>query len=322
MKTYTFLFFVLIAFQVNSQITLIPDTNFENELIEQGIDTDNTINGQVATADIENLTMLMVNDEGIQDLTGIQDFISLEMLSCNLNELTSIDVSNLINLTFLGVGVTNITTIDVSSNVNLESFFCAYNNLTSIDVSNNPALEVLFVGQSEGVITPRNRITDLDLSNNPNLDRLQALNLDLEHLNLMNGNNSILDNVETEGNPLLQCILVDNPIAANNGEPPYSTWEIDPTTSYANGPNCTLGIVGNEIEVLSVFPNPTQEYIMFDLGYERAQKIEIYNTLGNLVKVYKKGVSNILPVKELSNGMYILKIQTETKLYSAKFLKE
>ena len=70
-----------------------PDSNFEQQLINKGIDSDNTINGQVATADIENITVLSVSDAGIQDMTGIQDFVSLEMLFCALNDITEINIA-------------------------------------------------------------------------------------------------------------------------------------------------------------------------------------------------------------------------------------
>ena len=113
-----FLGFTLVGF---SQTTLIPDPNFEQGLIDLGYDTA-PINGSVPTANISNVTSLEVGYRNIADLTGLEDFTDLTILSCDNNQLTSIDVSN---------------------NPALIYFRCEYNQLTSIDVSNNTTLEVL-----------------------------------------------------------------------------------------------------------------------------------------------------------------------------------
>ena len=310
-------------FSVQTQITFIPDSDFEQELIAQGIDSDNTLNGQVATADIENITVLNVSDVGIQDMTGIQDFVSLEMLFCALNDITEINIATLTNLTALDVGVNNLSNVDISANINLISFACTYNNLTTLDISNNLALEFLLIGQTEDQIIPRNVISNLDLSNNSNIDWLRVSFLNLDALNLMNGNNSILTgNVEIEGNPLLECILVDDPVAANNGELPYSEWEIDPGTGYANGPDCTLGIMNATPKELTLYPNPATEYVFYDLGHERPQKLAVYNALGSLVKMYAKRIPSHLMLSEFPKGVCFLKIETETNLYASRFIKE
>src|SRR6187549_941367 len=62
-------------------ITLIPDPIFEQELIDQGYDTDGSVNGQVLTDDIDDVTDLNFNYFfALEDLTGIQDFSSLKNL--------------------------------------------------------------------------------------------------------------------------------------------------------------------------------------------------------------------------------------------------
>lgn len=314
---------VCTVLSLKAQITLIPDSNFEQQLINKGIDSDNTINGQVATADIENITVLSVSDAGIQDMTGIQDFVSLEMLFCALNDITEINIATLTNLTALDVGVNNLSNVDISANINLISFACTYNNLTTLDISNNLALEFLLIGQTEDQIIPRNVISNLDLSNNSNIDRLRVSFLNLDALNLMNGNNFILTgSVEIEGNPLLECILVDDPVAANNGELPYSEWEIDPGTGYANGPDCTLGIVNVTPKELALYPNPATEYIFYDIGHERPKKLAVYNALGSLVKTYTNRIPSYIVLSEFPNGVYFLKMETETNLYASRFIKE
>ena len=64
MDIFKILIFSIICFlgtfsEMNSQITLIPDADFEQALIDLGIDSDGMINGQVFTSDIENIISLI-----------------------------------------------------------------------------------------------------------------------------------------------------------------------------------------------------------------------------------------------------------------------
>src|SRR5690554_5008626 len=82
------LFFLFFNSAVISQITYIPDPDFEQALIDLGIDSDGEINGQVLTADIENVESLELNQRFIHDFTGIQDFAALEILDVSWNKMT------------------------------------------------------------------------------------------------------------------------------------------------------------------------------------------------------------------------------------------
>ena len=81
MKHFLLLLFFLpcIAF---GQTTAIPDTAFEQALIDLGYDT-GTPNGSVPTANIDTLRHLDISGcRRISDLSGIQDFKALEYLDC------------------------------------------------------------------------------------------------------------------------------------------------------------------------------------------------------------------------------------------------
>ena len=83
---------IIFIFCVNSllaQYTLIPDSEFEQRLITQGIDTEGILDGQVLTDDIDHITALYIESDPpvfpyIYDLTGIEDFVSLEDLGLGL----------------------------------------------------------------------------------------------------------------------------------------------------------------------------------------------------------------------------------------------
>lgn len=94
MKRYCLLFTILLfVFISYSQTPIIPDTNFEQALIDLEIDSDGIINGQVLTSDIDTVITLNLFNIFIQDLTGIEDFTALEYLDVSGSSLSVLDVS-------------------------------------------------------------------------------------------------------------------------------------------------------------------------------------------------------------------------------------
>jgi hypothetical protein len=122
MKTNIFLILLFNTVFIYAQYTSIPDSIFEQALINQEIDSDGNINGRVLTSDIINVTNLFLQGLGINNLTGIEDFDSLENLNCSLN---------------------NLSELNISSNLNIKEFICDGNPLSEIDLTNNSLLEVL-----------------------------------------------------------------------------------------------------------------------------------------------------------------------------------
>ncbi|MEM0517379.1 hypothetical protein VZD85_03360, partial [Aequorivita sp. MCCC 1A16923] len=91
------------------QYTAIPDANFENYLEQNGMGDGVPNNSLVLTANIENVTELIVFSKGIQDLTGIEDFAAVELINCANNNLPILDVSQNMNLWGLNCASSNIT---------------------------------------------------------------------------------------------------------------------------------------------------------------------------------------------------------------------
>lgn len=140
-----------------AQYTLIPDVNFENKLITAGIDT-GIADGKVLTSNISSLTTLNLDNSSITDLTGIEDFTSLEILKCSQNKLKSINVSQNKKLTELEVSENQLTTLDITSNVLLKFLDCQKNQIINLNINNNTALKKLNCAN--------NNITSLNTSNN------------------------------------------------------------------------------------------------------------------------------------------------------------
>ncbi|MBT8387145.1 MAG: hypothetical protein KJO12_07005, partial [Ignavibacteria bacterium] len=144
MKTTLFFFGIFFICTISfSQTTAIPDANFEQALVNQGIDT-NGLTGDILNTDAAAVTFLSVSFASISDLTGIEAFTALQFLYCDNNALTS---------------------LDLSSNTNLEILYCNVNSITSLNITNNTALTNLICGENF-------TLANLDVSQNPNLTDL------------------------------------------------------------------------------------------------------------------------------------------------------
>ena len=88
--------------RASAQKTVIPDPFFEHALIYLNID--DSLDGTVLTENVSSLTELDLSIYGkITDLTGIQDFISLEILNCENHALTFLNLSSNLELRILNV---------------------------------------------------------------------------------------------------------------------------------------------------------------------------------------------------------------------------
>ncbi|GAA0712063.1 hypothetical protein GCM10009430_02110 [Aquimarina litoralis] len=326
--------------------TAIPDTAFEAELESQGYD-DISGDGQVPTVLIESLTILNISNVGIADLTGIEDFIALEELKANGNDLTAINLTNNTALKVLWIrsGNNNFSSIDVGNNTALEDFRIQYSG-TSLDISNNTALTQFMCTDcsltSLNTSTNTNLtsldlensdITTLDLSTNINLTGLEIdgtslVELDLSKniglrflyaenittltgLNLQNGANTNIAAFETVGTPV-PCVKVDDATySANN-------WtDVDIATTFRDSGYC----------LYTRIPDANFEAALEALGYDDISSdgqvpttlIEAVTTLD----VSNKSISDVTGIEDFkalqvfecqSNNLTTLNISNNTAL--------
>jgi len=84
----------LMVNQTYAQWTAVTDPNFEAFLEDNGMGDGIPNNGQVLTANIENVTVLdLPSSAEVSDLTGIEDFSALEFLDFSANNVASVDLS-------------------------------------------------------------------------------------------------------------------------------------------------------------------------------------------------------------------------------------
>lgn len=173
MKKYILMLLCMPTF-LNAQTTYVPDDNFEQALIDLGLD--DVLDDYVLTENIVTVTSLNLTGRGIEDVTGIADFHALTHLVLFLNNLSELDVSSNTELIFLNGEDNSIENLNVTGCVNLEYLWMPENHLTELDISTNSALHELILNS--------NFLEDLDLSMNPEIEILNCsqnnlLNLDL-----------------------------------------------------------------------------------------------------------------------------------------------
>lgn len=303
---------LLSAQHISAQTTSIPDPKFEQELINLGIDSDGVINGQIATADAEAITELVIApqpevypDDYINNITGIEAFINLEKLV---------------------IGSTLIESLNVSTMPGLKYLDCNGNMLTQLDVSANPLLEYLYIS-SGGDVYPFNSFTEIDLSNNPNIKYLYA-DGGLNYINLKNGNNNP-DMQIIVGYPfpvegtLSVCIEIDDEDVAQAGQYPYSEWNVyGYSMTYSYTESCTMGVKTNTKLHAELYPNPATDVLHISLGNTAADNVKLLDVSGRLVREFSNPQDNTINVSGLDKGVYMVVIASGNSAVTKKVVVE
>ena len=328
-------FVFLLPIICTSQYTSIPDSIFEQALIDLGYD--DVIDGQVSTSNIDAITYLYVDNRSISDLTGIEDFTALTYLNCVYNQIASLDVSNNTALDTLICGYNQLTSLNVSQNTALTVLACYENQLTSLDVSQNTALTYLNCGYNQltsldvsqnTALTELyfydNQLISLDVSNNSLLEKLDAEDNQLECLNLKNGNNAILIELRTEGNSNLECILADDSIYSNTNWINNPDFYLDSNQYFSPNCNYPAGCFTNSIEEyqsnLSIFPNPTNNLIQIEIeNYNGSFEAELYDFTGKLLETTNE---TTISLRDYPKGIYLLKVAYSDRTEEVKVVKE
>lgn len=278
------------AYACDGRYTAIPDPNFEEVLVDLGLDSP-ILDGKVLTANISSLKSLSVFSRNVSDMTGIEDFTELTSLSCNSNKLTSLDVSKNIALTSLRCSDNyQLSSLDLSKNVNLNYLYCENLNLKTLNLKNNLKLIELYCRSN--ILTTlelpqnpnftyldcsSNRLSNLDVSKNIKLNYLNCsynriISLDLSenylltyvsctknnlfNLNLKSGNNRAVKTHYFKENPNLKCITVDKETITD------SQWATskDAKTIYSEG--CPENIP------YTLIPDPAFEEKLITIGID------------------------------------------------------
>lgn len=277
MKKILFLFVLSITFDFFCQSTPIPDSNFEQALVDLNIDTDG-LNGSILNSDAEQQGILDVSYKNINDLSGIEAFINLVELDCSINNLTSLDLfantllvsvsafkNNLVDINLnniqalYGIDVSNnqLDSLDFSNHPTLYYLMCYTNNLTYLNISSNSNLGYLSCAENqltgsldisnfidlEFFVCRVNQLSEVIIGIHPDMSIFNCQNNNLTELNLSNCFS--LEEVHADSNALIALNLQSgsnsliNELHAEGNPNLYCILVDDPISSNIN-PNWTI----------------------------------------------------------------------------------
>jgi len=131
--------------------TAISDGNFEQALINLGYDR--VLDNQIPTDNINIVEDLNIDNENIEDLSGIEDFTALSVFSVIGNNVTSIDLSNNENLSSVDVSkMTTLSFLDMRNSNNT--------NISYFNATDNPNLTCIYVDDANYCTTNWSNIDD------------------------------------------------------------------------------------------------------------------------------------------------------------------
>ena len=191
-------------------VAIVPDysnayVDFDDDAFKaycvENFDSDD--DGDISIAEAEVPTSMDVSNLGIRSMKGLECFVNLTSLDCNVNQITELDVSNLVHLETLLCNGNQLTSLDLSSNTVLEQVYCTGNQLSSLNLGSNSSLTILNVTS--------NQLSSLDLSGTPNLNTVifsnnHIRNIDLSacpDLTILRCSDNLLSSIDLSNNTAL-----------------------------------------------------------------------------------------------------------------------
>lgn len=171
----------------NTYADIFPDANLA-KVIAKTISGNEDINAEVTDAELQSVTNLVANNQGVTSLAGIERLTALESINVNYNELTSLDslfdISTLKSISANNNKLSGTFSM-VKTMPELETLDVFYNSIKELDVENQPKLVTLSADELE--------LQKLSLKNLPQLNaigrNIGSVSIDwgeLESVNLVN----------------------------------------------------------------------------------------------------------------------------------------
>ncbi len=252
---------------------------------------------------------------------------TLEEINASENSLTSFPTMALQNLKVLELYENNITAINLIPLNQLFYLVLSGNPLVNIDLSGNPILETLYINNSQISILDcsSTMVKQLACSNNPNLTTINVKN----NKTTTSDPDMLYFGFSFYNLPLLETICLDN----QNPEiysVATSGYNSNGNVIVYTGANCdevvnmnTNGIADVSKNNLKIYPNPVTDVLHIEnLSGSAITEIEIFNSLGQKIKVPFTTSASRADVSQLAGGNYIVKAVDENGFASTqKFVK-
>ena len=224
---------------------------------------DTSLNTKLSTLTCEENTSLTS--------LNVSENTELKHLYCRRNALADLDLTNNTALEKLECGGNEFTTLDLSMNTSLKYFGFSNGKLSSLDLTHNTNLEELYFFGSN--------FSTIDVSKNTKLKILRLFDNQLM-ITLDTSNNSILQELDVQRNPLTSMYLGDNgstmevkfdnrpyPITVSTATGTFDLsqlpgFNVDKASGWTNGT-----VSGN---ILTVDANATTVTYTYDCGERQA----------------------------------------------------
>lgn len=321
---------------ISGQIVL-SNFNVSGNLNLKKLNLNSGLTSNINLSNNINLRELIIKDEATNMNLNLGNLTNLRKLTY-YGSLPTLDLSDCIKLIEVNIGFTTaeaigFSSIDLTNQPLLINLYISNTNISSLDLTNNPNLENIYVPNNQlqniffgnlayvrNLYCENNQITTLNLNNFQNLDILSCANNNLTELKLKNFR--IEQYVDFNNNPNLQYICCDAEQLVYIQNQALLNENYDTTV---NSDCSTTGILGintlsNADDTISVFPNPTQDYLSFS-NKEILDNVTVYDMNGRSIKTYQK-IAKGIDVSFLENGIYLIKINTSKQTQTLKFIKE
>jgi len=174
MKTILPILFLFFCGVAGAQILNIPDAGFRNKLLQSN--TTNTIaknssgasikidannDGNIEQNEVNLVAELNVSGSNIFAMDGIAYFNNLEILNCEGNYISALNVSSLSNLETLYCGSNGLTTLNVTGLDNLRGLYFSNNAVASMSFSGLTGVRWLECNDNQFTTLNLTALTDL-----------------------------------------------------------------------------------------------------------------------------------------------------------------
>ena len=156
----------------------------------------------------------------------------------------------------------------------------------------------------------------MDISYNSSITKIRCENNALTYFNAANGNNTSLFLYNSLNNDSLTCVIVDNPSYSDQ------YWLNKDVQTEFNIECSSLSTEDVEEHSISIFPNPVKDMLNIEMLYDANYALITVNGQF-LIKGSLITGSNIIPLDNISNGIYFLQIvNVNGSVYTHKIIKD
>ncbi len=173
-----------------------PDASLRTYLAQHFDDNGDKV---LSTAELQKVTRLNLSKRSVRNLKGVELLSNLQVLECDDNAITSIDVSRNRELAYLDCSGNRLSELNVEDNRKLETLICYSNGMGSLNLGDNEAIQTLDCSNNHllalqvekqinlaSLDVTSNQLLGLDLSKNAALEELLCGRNDILELNLAN----------------------------------------------------------------------------------------------------------------------------------------